>query len=226
MIPLIAVVAGGLLGSGAAWLNAPPAKSPPADKVSAPTASKKRNAVVVASTRHPPSSTKQEAERVQRIREKDVHETSRIVAEEYAPLDNRNGHEPLVTELWFSRSMETSLSFEREKEWGAKVGADLFTLFEAKAARELSKKVGRRVGGNISRRIVLRLTAGPGRFETYRVIWEQTVRRGIYEADLDGEHVAAPFSAMVGLSHRVVCLPEPHASSVAERHNQMTPATI
>ncbi len=147
------------------------------------------------------------------VRETVIEDDNVVLSTEDVPLDNRFGEKPLVSEHLFSRTASITMELERNREWSGTLGADLFSLLEAKAQAKLSRTLGFKIGSEITREIKLKFAAAPGQFAHYRVAWKQDTRRGVYEVEMAGRRHSIPFLVTYGLCHSVESINEKGSGS-------------
>jgi hypothetical protein len=141
---------------------------------------------------------------VEILKEYIVSDETLVLATEEIPLDNRYGNQPLTSEHEFIRSASITMEVDRNREIGSSLRTSFWKAFETRASGELSKSLGVKVGGQVSRRVRLRFSVRPEMAVTYRIIWKQESRRGEFEV-LVGEkqRYKIPYMVTYGLSHSV-----------------------
>jgi hypothetical protein len=137
-----------------------------------------------------------------------IEDNQLVLASEDVPLDNRFGEKTLISEHVFSRSAEVGVEVERTQDLGGGMGANIFSLLEAKVQAKLSRTLGVKTDEKISREVRLKLSAAPGQFAHYRVVWKQDNRRGVYEVEVGKKRYTVPFLITYGLTHSVESINE------------------
>ena len=156
-----------------------------------------------------------------RIVEESVIEDSNVIlSKEDVPLDNRFGEKSLMSEHLFSRTANITMEMERTKDFSGSLGADIFSLLEAKAQTKLSRALGFKIGSEITREIKLKFSAAPGQFAHYIVTWKQDTRRGVYKMTMDNKQYSIPFMVTYGLCHSVESIDEKNNKNKIEQKPQ------
>ncbi|MBF0188278.1 MAG: hypothetical protein HQL50_10185 [Magnetococcales bacterium] len=133
-------------------------------------------------------------------------ESEEVISHEEIPLDNRKGTTPLNSEHTLSRTVETTLELEKEEDLEKKLGMGLIKLVEGEFKRQISNELGLRLDSTISKKVTLRCSARPGELARFRVVWQQSLRRGLYSVTIGEEIHRIPFQATCGLSYTVESL--------------------
>ncbi|MBF0383579.1 MAG: hypothetical protein HQL69_21365 [Magnetococcales bacterium] len=147
-------------------------------------------------------------EAIRIVRETIIEDDNIILSKEDMPLDNRFGKKPLVSENRFSRTANITMELERNRDLSGTLGADIFSLLEAKAQTKMASTLGFKIGSNITREIKLKFIAAAGQFAHYRVVWKQDTRRGVYDVEMAGKQYTIPFMVTYGLCHSVESINE------------------
>ncbi|MBF0400448.1 MAG: hypothetical protein HQL90_06735 [Magnetococcales bacterium] len=132
-----------------------------------------------------------------------VAESERVLATEEVPLDNRFGNQAFVSEHEFFRSATVAIETDCSVGLAAQVGADLLGVLKADLQGRLARKLGVKGGTQISRHIRLKFTAAPGKRVLYRVVWQQTAQRGVFEIGVGRQLHEVPYLVTYGLAHAV-----------------------
>ncbi|MBF0189399.1 MAG: hypothetical protein HQL50_15860 [Magnetococcales bacterium] len=144
-------------------------------------------------------------------REYVIKDDTLILAEEDVPLDNTHGNRVLVSEMEFARSANVSLQIDRRGGTSSSWHAGLWSTLDSWTSGQISRSLGVQVGGQVTRRVVLRLSCDPGRQALYRVIWKQQSRRGVLEARVGRKVIEIPYLVNYGLSYSLESIAQPEA---------------
>lgn len=144
-----------------------------------------------------------------RIIEDQVHEEKQVViGVEEMPLDNRYGTSTVVSEHEFTRTEKTHLTVEETKNVQGLIKGGIWSLIEAEIKNVLSKTLAVEIGGEISRRVTLKLEAPPGKMVRYRISWKQTKRVGSIKLVMGKKTFDVPYTINHGLFHSLESLSE------------------
>jgi hypothetical protein len=119
-------------------------------------------------------------ETVRIIQDENYSESTEIVGFEDFPLDNSKGGDVLIIESEVSKTVTNEISVGTEQDFGALLGADLFTFIKTEISTRISRQVGQKAGEITTHRKTVRFSVNPGHKVTYTVLWKRKVRKGQY----------------------------------------------
>ncbi|MDH3974203.1 MAG: hypothetical protein OEV42_07975 [Deltaproteobacteria bacterium] len=132
-----------------------------------------------------------------------ISEKEVILTEEEIPLDNSHGSSPIVSEHEFTRTVINSFRLDKVQTMSGLVKSSLWTLVETEVKKNLTKSIGIQIGEQITRRVKVRIEAGPGQVVRYKLIWKQKQREGKALVNIQNKEIQIPYTTMYGLFHSV-----------------------
>lgn len=132
-----------------------------------------------------------------------IKEGNIIISSEEIPLDNRFGNSPIISEHEFSKTITTDLKINKTNELNAGLTIKAWDLLETELRINLNKSIGIQIGGQVTRKVTIKLEAAPGKFVNYRLIWKQHERKGLANININNKQIELPYTTTYGLFHSI-----------------------
>jgi hypothetical protein len=82
-------------------------------------------------------------------------------------------------------------------------GLCVSSLLETEIKTNLSRSIGIEIGDQVTRRVVVKLEAGPGENIIYKIVWQQNKRKGLANVAIGANELQIPYETTYGLFHSI-----------------------